>query len=774
VNGDVCVTSGAVKKNSVRALVVKLEDGATAPVDGRGVRVMLDYSGGALVTAGATTAPVTVTLGGRAQDEVWVRTSSKPDFVNVTATGVVSVGTAATNPKKDIALTKVGGLSLFLGTGADVVKAGDATLPITAYGESDADVIAAGSGNDLLDGGDGDDTLVGGVGDDMLVGGAGDDTLDGQGDCDAYDGGGGVDTNLDDQSAAKVDSVEADFARGRSWCWSARCSVDAERLGDACRSDCVALSLDDPGGYGAIPASTTRPLRRRFSVTAWVRQSVLSLYGQGVNAFVAQGRDNSSTYAWMLSASAPSQRASFALFDGVSNPEVVGTTPLEPGRWFHLAATYDGAVMRLYVNGVLEGSLETSVDPGANAASVVFGRWPNQPDMLRGSLSEVAMFDRPLTAVEVRTAFAGPQPVPPAGVVGAYLFNGRVAGLTSVAGAGPAGVLEGQGRFVNHCVRGGWTVSRTCAQVLSSGRSLGDGWYDLDPDGSGPRPAFATRCEMTTDGGGWTLLVPGYLSSLESTVRQYLLRCEGQCTGAVELSREANDAWYVSPATTTVWRWSSPALVPGLWRYGGRNGSGLYPCFADAWLEAPSWGLGCGTGTGGGGEKLLPWTADGFSFDSTLAETGLCQDRPGVFGHWQQGPNNGCVAHVRVYARDVSEARGSSFDHYGDGIDSDGDGMDCEAARVGTRQVALCGRDGGKVDKSTTWADARATCRAHGYVDLLSVHGAEENEAAFALLRSAGLERETGPWLGLTDAGREGAWVWSDATPAVSVKVVVR
>ncbi|MFM2153314.1 MAG: hypothetical protein RL199_1749, partial [Pseudomonadota bacterium] len=216
-NGDTC-TPTATLKSAAKFITVTLKDGDTATADGRGVRVLLDYSGGPLVTSGTTTAPVSVTLGGRTQDEVWVRTSSKPDFVNVTAAGVVSVGTSATNTKKDIALTKVGGLSLFLGVGADVVKADGATLPIKAFGAADNDTITTGSGRDLLDGGPGDDTLTGGAGDDTLVGGDGDDTLDGGDGCDSYDGGDGVDTNLDDQSAAKVEGVEADFAKGLVAC----------------------------------------------------------------------------------------------------------------------------------------------------------------------------------------------------------------------------------------------------------------------------------------------------------------------------------------------------------------------------------------------------------------------------------------------------------------------------------------------------------------------------------------------------------------------------
>ena len=92
-----------------------------------------------------------------------------------------------------------------------------------------------------------------------------------------------------------------------------------------------------------------------------------------------------------------------------STSVLLGSAPLAQDTWTHVAATYDGATMRLWQDGVQVGTLAKSgpldTDPAIQAA---IGNQPQSLDRpFDGLLDDVRIYDRALDESEIRKIIAG-------------------------------------------------------------------------------------------------------------------------------------------------------------------------------------------------------------------------------------------------------------------------------------------------------------------------------------------------------------------------------
>jgi hypothetical protein len=88
---------------------------------------------------------------------------------------------------------------------------------------------------------------------------------------------------------------------------------------------------------------------------------------------------------------------------------VTGTTTIQLNGWYHIAMTYDGLKLRLYVNGLEEGEVDAAGDIIPTPAPFVIGSDFGRDEPFKGKIDEGQVFDRALTDAEIMAIYeAGP------------------------------------------------------------------------------------------------------------------------------------------------------------------------------------------------------------------------------------------------------------------------------------------------------------------------------------------------------------------------------
>ena len=164
-----------------------------------------------------------------------------------------------------------------------------------------------------------------------------------------------------------------------------------------------ALSFDGVNDWVTIADAASLDLTTAMTVEAWVRPSAIN----GWETVLM--KEATGSYAYGLYAdnngndAGQPRRPAVYVVQGGSYFGSQGTSQLALDVWTHLAATYDGAVLRLYVNGAQVGTLNqsgainVSDGPLHIGGNSLWGEWFN------GMIDEVRIYSRVLTAAEVQT-----------------------------------------------------------------------------------------------------------------------------------------------------------------------------------------------------------------------------------------------------------------------------------------------------------------------------------------------------------------------------------
>jgi len=167
-----------------------------------------------------------------------------------------------------------------------------------------------------------------------------------------------------------------------------------------------ALSFDGNADWLTVADAGSLDLASEMTLEAWVYPT-----GSGTVARPIVGKERPSNAAWFLNAAtAGNSNPSVAVRVGTSNVTATAGGPLAVNTWTHLAATYDGTFLRLYVNGSLAAERATSGVLATSSRPLRIGHNDVNGGVFLGRIDEVRVYARALTAQEIQADMARPVP----------------------------------------------------------------------------------------------------------------------------------------------------------------------------------------------------------------------------------------------------------------------------------------------------------------------------------------------------------------------------
>jgi hypothetical protein len=141
-------------------------------------------------------------------------------------------------------------------------------------------------------------------------------------------------------------------------------------------------------------------LRRAMTLEAWVKPAARSKMWRSV--IVKEQSPRVKELAYALYAADDGGLASGHMFVG-ADIKLRGPAALPLRRWSHLATTWDGAVLRLYVNGAEVASQPLrGLGADAQRGALRIGGNKLWNEWFKGTIDEVRVYDRALSAARIR------------------------------------------------------------------------------------------------------------------------------------------------------------------------------------------------------------------------------------------------------------------------------------------------------------------------------------------------------------------------------------
>lgn len=160
-----------------------------------------------------------------------------------------------------------------------------------------------------------------------------------------------------------------------------------------------ALSFDGTNDMVIVPNSVSLNITSGLTLEAWVYPNTKL---SGWDSILMKERAENIAYA-LYANTQSSNLPNGQISQNAVIYRVQGGTRLQKNVWTHIAATYDGAILRLYQNGNLVSAMNLpgTIDPSSGNL-IIGGSTVLSPQFFPGRIDEVRIYNRALDASEIQ------------------------------------------------------------------------------------------------------------------------------------------------------------------------------------------------------------------------------------------------------------------------------------------------------------------------------------------------------------------------------------
>ena len=258
-----------------------------------------------------------------------------------------------------------------------------------------------------------------------------------------------------------------------------------------------ALVFNGSNAAVAIPDAPTLRLSTGMTLEAWVNRSNATV---GWSDVIYKGNDNYYLEGTSTDGGAPAGGGTF----GGTGANVAAGSALPLNTWSHLAITYDGSSLTLYVNGILvasagqSGAILASSNPLQIGGDSIYGQY------FEGLIDEVRVYNRALSQSEIQSDMNTPigfNPTPPANLTATPVGANEV----DLNWAASVARLPIASYSVERCQGSGCTnfaqIATTTGTTFSDMTVIGGGTYEYRvraTDQGGNSSAYSNVAEAYT------------------------------------------------------------------------------------------------------------------------------------------------------------------------------------------------------------------------------------------------------------------------------------